>query len=130
MERLPTHDDNLDADVAVLLRFGVVLAATIVLIGAVVYLGRHGTEPADYKVFRGEPEQLRRPDLIVETALSGRGRGIIQLGLLALLATPLCRVGVMFVVFVRRRNWVYAAASSLVLAALCWGLFGAGATVP
>ncbi len=42
-----------------LLRAGVGLAAFIVLCGAVLYLARYGFAPADYRVFKGEPSDLR-----------------------------------------------------------------------
>ncbi|MFO0965039.1 MAG: DUF1634 domain-containing protein [Gemmataceae bacterium] len=127
MVHAPDHDQALESEVAFLLRAGVVLAAVLVLAGAAVYLVRHGGEQPDYREFREESPELRQPTRIVENAFSGSGRGIIQLGLLALLATPLARVAVMLVAFVRRRNWVYSAASLLVLAALCWGLLSGSA---
>ena len=127
MQPPPDHDQALESEVAFLLRAGVVLAALLVLAGAALYLVRHGGEEPNYGDFHEEPQALRRPVNIVENAFTGSSRGIIQLGLLALLATPLARVAVMLVAFVRRRNWVYSAASLLVLAALCWGLFSGSA---
>ena len=42
-----------------LLRAGVVFSAIIVFCGAMVYLARHGRATADYRVFQGEPSELR-----------------------------------------------------------------------
>src|SRR5690242_6324086 len=78
-----------------LLRAGVLLAATVVLLGGLVYLVHHGTEPRpNLKHYREdyEPVEMRSPTGIVHESLSGRGRGLIQLGLLLLIATPVARV--------------------------------------
>lgn len=38
-----------------LLRFGVLCATTVVLVGGILYLIRYGNSPANYQFFRGEP---------------------------------------------------------------------------
>jgi uncharacterized membrane protein len=85
-------DRRMDLVIGNLLRSGVVLSATIVLFGAVIYLVRHGHSPTEYRVFRGEPSDLRSVRGILRDALALQGRGIIQLGLLFLIATPVARV--------------------------------------
>ena len=85
-------DRRMDLVIGNLLRSGVVLSALIVLFGAVIYLVRHGRSPTDYQVFRGEPSDLRSVRGILRDALALQGRGIIQLGLLFLIATPVARV--------------------------------------
>ncbi len=52
-------DLQVERSIANLLRAGLVFATVLVGIGAAVYLARHGGEPADYHVFRGEPADLR-----------------------------------------------------------------------
>ena len=51
-------DQRIEVIIGALLRTGVMLAAAVVLFGAVVYLARHGHEVPNYSVFRGEPENL------------------------------------------------------------------------
>ena len=77
---------QIEQSVSNLLRVGVFLASAIVLVGGVLYLIRHGTEPADYQFFRGEPSVFCSPAGVVTAVLSGSERGIIQLGLLVLIA--------------------------------------------
>ena len=101
-----------------LLRAGVVLAATVVLAGGILYLVRHGGEKPDYRVFRGEPADLRSPVGIVRDAWELQGRGIIQLGLLLLIATPVARVFFSAIGFARQRDWVYVGLTLVVLAGL------------
>jgi uncharacterized membrane protein len=43
-------------------------------------------------MFQREPEQFRSPLWILTSILSGRRRGIIQLGLLLLIVTPILKV--------------------------------------
>src|SRR5579864_6855459 len=84
--------EKMDSIVGNLLRAGVVLSGAIVLAGGLIYLARHGNDAPGYYVFRGEPADLRGLRGIFHDALSLRGRGIIQLGLLLLIATPVARV--------------------------------------
>jgi uncharacterized membrane protein len=107
-----------------LLRAGVMLAATVVLAGGVLYLMRHSSAPADYRVFRGEPTDLRQVAGIVHYALALRSRGIIQLGLLLLIATPIARVAFAVFAFAAERDWMYVAFTLMVLGILIYSLMG------
>ncbi len=123
--RMPWRDVK-DADVqrAVgnLLRFGVLLAAAVVLAGGVLYLARHGGAVPDYRVFHGAPVGLRGLGGIVSSALSGDGRGVIMLGLLLLVATPVARVAFTAVAFAFERDRTYVVVALVVLALLLTGL--------
>ena len=107
-----------------LLRVGVTLAAAVVLFGGSVYLARHGRAAPQYRVFMGEPTDLRTVSGIVEDALSFRGRGLIQLGLLLLIATPIARVAFSVVAFAVRRDRLYVVVTLIVLAVLMYSLTG------
>jgi len=107
-----------------LLRGGVLLAATVVLLGGSLYLVRHGAESPLYGSFRGEPEELRRIPGILADALALRGRGIIQLGLLLLIATPVARVVCAMVAFALQRDWLYVSVTVIVLSVLVYSLLG------
>src|ERR1700746_2913196 len=85
-------DQRVETIMGDLLRAGVLLSAAVILVGAFVYLRSAGRMPAHYDAFRGEPADLRGVRGIVHDALSGDGSGIIQLGLLLLIATPVARV--------------------------------------
>ena len=88
-----TEEDNkAEAVVSHVLRGGVALAAAVVLVGAALYLFRHGIEKAAYGTFTGEAADLRLPSGILRRAFAGSPRGIIQAGLLRLIATPIARV--------------------------------------
>ena len=106
-----------------LLRTGVLLASAVVLAGGIVYLSRHGNEAPAYQSFRGEPLDLRTIHGIFLDSMQLHGRGIIQLGLLLLIATPVTRVAFAAYGFARQRDWLYVFVSSLVLSLLLYGLF-------
>lgn len=114
----PHSEEKFEKMLANLLRGGVLLAAAVVSLGAILFLARHGGEVHDYSVFRGEPADLRDPRRIGPHALELSGRGVIQLGLLLLLATPVARVLLSAIGFVRQRDWLYVALTLTVLALL------------
>ena len=117
-------DERVEVIIANLLRTGVLLSAGIVLFGAAVYLARHGLAHADYRVFRGEPNDLRHPVRIFRSAIGLHGRGIIQLGLLLLIATPIARVAFAIFGFAAEHDRMYVVISSFVLAVLLYSLTG------
>lgn len=106
-----------------LLRWGVLLAAAVVLVGAAIYLARHGREPAVPGETAEVREELRHPVGIVREALVPLGRAVVQLGLLFLIATPVARVGFSVVVFLRQRDGLFVGITLLVLAVLLFSLF-------
>ena len=122
-------DKRMEILIANLLRTGVVLSALIVLFGAVIYLVRHGQSPADYRVFRGEPSDLRGIGGILRDALALRGGGIIQLGLLLLIATPVARVAFSIFGFAQERDRLYVVVASIVLLILAYSLIGSAWSV-
>jgi uncharacterized membrane protein len=117
-------DRRLDDAVSLVLRAGVVLAALLVGAGGVLFLVRHGGEPPGYATFRGEPEELRHFGGAVRAAVSGSGRALIQVGLFALVATPVARVALTLVAFALQRDRLYVAITTLVLALLLLGMIG------
>lgn len=118
---IPT-DHELDLSVASMLRFGVTLAAIVVMIGGLLYL-RHplGTIP-DYTRFTSGNAST--------TSLLGIFRGLrhlnpestIQAGLVLLIATPVARVVFCVVGFARQRDRLYVSVSAFVLLVLMYSL--------
>src|ERR1035437_4937327 len=81
-------DRSVDLVISNILRSGVMVASSFVLVGGVIYLQAHGQQHPNVSVFHGEPEWLRQPVGIVRQAATGNGDAIIQCGVLLLLATP------------------------------------------
>jgi len=78
----------------------------------------------NYRVFAGEPVELRTISGIFYEAWALHGRGLIQLGLLVLIATPVARVAFSLFAFLYERDWTYVFVTLLVLGLLVYSLFG------
>jgi uncharacterized membrane protein len=117
-------DERLERIIGALLQAGLTVSGLLVVIGGAVELIRHGTQAPQYRVFLGEPTNLSTVRGIVAHALAGHGRGIIQMGLLLLIATPVARVAFSAVGFLLERDWLYVVVTLLVLAVLIFSLAG------
>ena len=117
-------DQRMEILIGQLLRAGVLLSAAVVLLGGALYLIRHGRSPADYHVFRGEPSDFCSVGGIVRMALALRGKGIIQLGLLLLIATPVARVAFSIFGFAKEHDRMYVVITVIVLLVLIYSLMG------
>ena len=117
-------DRRIETIIGTLLRLGVMLAASVVLFGAIVYLVRNGSSPLpDYKSFHGESAQLRTFEGILSGCREFRGRAIIQFGLLLLIATPVARVVFSAVAFAIEKDKLYVWVTLFVLAVLLISIF-------
>jgi len=119
-------DRKIEDIVGTLLRVGVTLSAFVVATGAVIYLVRHGLAPAGYHVFRGEPSDLRSLSGILRGAFRLSGRGVIQLGLVLLIATPVARVAFAIWGFAEERDRLFMVFTGVVLIVLLYSLLGSG----
>ncbi|MGB2604439.1 MAG: DUF1634 domain-containing protein [Candidatus Sulfotelmatobacter sp.] len=117
-------DQRIENILGNLLRAGVLLSALVVLIGGVIYLLRHGRSPIEFGVFRGEPADLRGVRGIIRETVALRGRGIIQLGLLLLIATPVARVAFSIFGFAEERDRMYVVFTLIVFSILLYSLIG------
>jgi uncharacterized membrane protein len=107
-----------------ILRVGVATAGAVVLAGVLLSFRARGRIVVDYGVFRGEPSDLRGLRGILRATRELHPRGVIQLGLLILVATPVARVVLAALAFARARDWLYTAIALIVFAGLLVGLLG------
>ena len=63
---------------------------------------------------------------MIRSVLKGRGRGLIQLGLLMLISTPIARVAFSIVGFAMERDRMYVTFTLVVLLILLYSLLGSG----
>lgn len=118
-------DHRLETIIGNLLRAGVLLAAAVVLGGGTLYLGQHHTDKVSYRTFVVEPQSLRTLSGIVHSAAQLQSEGLIQFGLLLLIATPVARVAIAVVGFHLERDRLYEIVSLIVLAILAFSLMHA-----
>jgi len=118
-------DRRMELIIGILLRLGVMIAGAVVFFGAVIYLIRNGGAPLpDYKSFHGETVQLSTVEGILAGCRQFRGRAIIQLGVLLLIATPVARVVFSALAFAFEKDKLYVCITLFVLAILLFSLVG------
>lgn len=117
---------RLALEVGGILRLGMIVSSAVIALGLVPFLVLEGARRADFHVFRGEPAAFRTIGGVVADAAHGDPRGIMQLGVLLLVATPFARVALCLVEFARAHDRLYVAVTLIVLLTLSWGLFGSG----
>ena len=115
-------EHDVEAFVGNLLRAGVISAGVVVLVGGALYLIKYGLTTPDYRVFHGEPADLRGVAGVITDVLELRSRGMIQLGLLLLVATPVARVAFSVFAFAQQRDLKYVIVTLIVLAVLLYSL--------
>ncbi len=115
-------EHKMELEMGVLLRTGVILACSIMIMGGALYLWRHGGGHESYRIFHAEPAPLRSMAGIWREVLTGDARGLIQLSALVLIATPVLRVAFAVYGFARQKQWLFVAVSLIVLALLGVGL--------
>jgi uncharacterized membrane protein len=121
-------DKSVEIFLGKLLRWGVLLAALVVFVGGVWFLVESHDVAQNYKTFRGEPAELRSVPEIVRQAIELRPLGVIQFGLLLLIATPVARVLFSVLGFGLERDWMYVVITLLVLALLVYTLASSSTT--
>ncbi|MBN9501557.1 MAG: hypothetical protein BGO01_00015 [Armatimonadetes bacterium 55-13] len=112
--------------VSALLRAGIILAGGVGLVGLVGYLLSHGHDVVSFHTFRGEASQDRVVGQILSGAASFKFRSIMQLGVLLLIATPVARVAVSLLGFIKEKDRTYVVITLIVLLALLGSLIGGG----
>jgi uncharacterized membrane protein len=117
-------DQRVENIVGNLLRVGVWLAASVVALGGLIFLYRHGREITQYARFVGEPSEYCTAAGILRGSVTLHGRNIIQLGLLLLIATPIARVAFSVVAFALERDKMYVVITLIVLTVLLFSLAG------
>jgi uncharacterized membrane protein len=121
---LGPSDERVEQVIGNLLRLGVIVSALMVACGGVLYLMQAGGQPKpQLHEFHVQPEQLRNPLDILRQALALDPLGLIMLGLLMLIATPVARVIFSVIAFALQRDYLYVVFTLIVLAVLMYSLF-------
>jgi uncharacterized membrane protein len=122
VERHPDPRTQMERLIGVTLLVGVLASTFVVLLGGVIYVSRHASMTTDYRVFRGEPSDLRSLTGIGNDVKALSGRGMIQFGLILLVGLQVVRVALTGVLFLIGRDRVFVAITTIVLALLAYGL--------
>jgi uncharacterized membrane protein len=118
-------DRRLQNIIGRLLQAGVLLAAAVVLAGGVFYLVRHHSDHINYHTFAAGGRSLRTLSGIARSAAGLDSEGLIQIGLVLLIATPVARVAMAVAGFALERDRLYTVVSLIVLLILAFSLMHA-----
>lgn len=119
------QDTDVEQIVGQLLRYGVFTASIVALVGGVIYIGTKGQSPMpSYHKFVGEGANFTSYSGIIKGALSFNAAGIIQLGVLLLIATPVLRIVFSLVGFALEKDRMYVCITLIVLAVITTSIFG------
>jgi uncharacterized membrane protein len=117
-------DEKLQGLISITLRSGVFAAASIGLIGGLLFFAS-SPQPADFHSFQGASMPFSSPQQILRQAflqpgeeMRLRGLSIVQIGVLFLLMTPVIRVVFSIVGFAMERDRAYVLITSFVLLTL------------
>jgi len=108
-------DTDMQSVIGWILRAGVLISMSVVFIGGVLYLYRHGQSHVDYSTFKGVPDFVQSASGIINGIFTLRGRAIIQAGIILLIATPIIRVVFSAIGFVLEKDYLYLCITLLVL---------------
>ena len=108
-------DKDMQVVIGWVLRAGVFLSMTVVFLGGVIYLYRHGHTVANYHEFKGIPNFVSSLRGIINGVLNFRGRAIIQAGIILLIATPVIRVIFSAIGFILEKDYLYTGITFIVL---------------
>ncbi|MCJ8209216.1 DUF1634 domain-containing protein [Mucilaginibacter sp. RS28] len=118
-------DQDIEQLIGKLLRYGVVTASTIVLIGGILLLIQHGQgQVPSYHRFAGESDSYTTFKGIVSGAISLQAKGIIQLGVIVLIATPIMRIAFSLVGFILEKDKMYILITLIVLCVMLFSTIG------
>ncbi|MBB5397494.1 DUF1634 domain-containing protein [Mucilaginibacter sp. AK015] len=108
-------DKDMQVIIGWVLRAGVFISMIVVFIGGVIYLYRHGQSVPNYHDFKGVPAFVQSASGVIHGVFALRGRAIIQMGIILLIATPIIRVAFSAVGFIIEKDRLYTAITFIVL---------------
>lgn len=116
------NDEKMAGVISLLLISGLVCSLVLVTVSAVIFIAGNAHLTTNYKVFTGEPADLRAIDAVIRDAFKGNLRAVMQLGVVVLIGTPVARVAFSVLTFALEKDFKYVVFSSLVLAGLLYSL--------
>jgi uncharacterized membrane protein len=118
-------DRDIEQFIGLQLRYGVIISSLIVFIGGLIYLQQSGglALPA-YHQFIGTKTGFTSIGEIITGISTFNAKGIIQLGVVVLIATPVLRIAFSLVGFVMERDKLYILITLIVLSVMMVSIFG------
>jgi uncharacterized membrane protein len=109
------NDTDIQLLLSKVLRAGTIISMSVVFLGGMLYIYRHGHSVVNYHKFTGIPDFIRYTSRLIPGAISFKGQSIIQIGIILLIFTPILRVFFSFIGFFLEKDYLYTCISVLVL---------------
>ena len=124
------EDARLARATGLVLRGGVIISGSLILLGVVLFLAGHDTgapQSLDEATGKSGATYDVSPSSIIDNITAGTAMGFIELGLLVLILTPTVRVAITAIYLNRNHERVLFGMALFVLAILVLGIIGVGA---
>ncbi|SDG78658.1 Uncharacterized membrane protein [Pedobacter terrae] len=118
------NDKDIQVILGTLLRAGVIISMSIVLIGGAIFLLHNKGAITDYKVFKPELSKFSSISGIFKGVASFQGDAIVQFGILMLIFTPIARIVFAIFSFLIERDYLYVLIGFIILAIITISLNG------
>ncbi|NCD70139.1 DUF1634 domain-containing protein [Mucilaginibacter agri] len=120
-----TGDHDIEQFIGMQLRVGVIGASLIVLIGGIFYMLQLGGSPVPaYHHFVGTEAGFTTAGEVLSGLRHGSPKGIIQAGIIVLIATPILRIAFSLLGFILEKDRMYTGITIIVLAVMLFSIFG------
>ena len=118
-------DRDVEKIVGQLLRFGVITASLVVLLGGILFLIQNGAGARpDYHIFKGEQDSYITFEGIFLGLFTFKPMAIIQFGVLLLIITPIMRIVFSLFAFMLEKDKLYVIITLIVLGIILASTFG------
>lgn len=118
IKNLDNPDAYIETILGNLLSTGVIIASSFMILGAVLFLVRHGLEIPNYEIFKPEIFGFSDFKNLFVGLVAFRSISIMKLGILVLIATPVLRVLFSVCAFAYQKDYMYIIFTAFVLCIL------------
>lgn len=116
-------DKDVQLILGTLLRVGVILSSSIVLVGGIIFLIQHAGQHVSFGIFKPEDAKFSSVASIVMGLKTLDGLAIIQFGVLLLIFTPIARVVFSIFSFLIEKDYMYVIIGVIVLCIIITSLY-------
>lgn len=117
-------DKDIEQFIGLQLRYGVIISCLIVFVGGVIYLGQSGQlQLPAYHHFIGTKAGYTSFGEILKGVIGVSPKGIIQFGVVILIATPIFRIAFSLIGFVLEKDKMYILITTIVLTVMMASIF-------
>lgn len=121
-------EGSLQHVVSFVLRAGVIVSGGVGAVAVVLNLATHSSDKVSFAHYAGAKAEDTHVGPILVQALHGSPRGLMMMAILLLLLTPITRVGVSLLGFIKEKDRVYVVVTTAVLLTLLGSLLLGGST--